>query len=358
MVTDSVLCHRIAKPETLAILALLVLIFLWLQRAWLWLLLTVYLGFIILLGIVVLALFARRVLVDFCRKGQVDPKGIGSKGHAPSVPVYVPPSIYKRPDPLIYSQAWMIARGLAITWDNPDIHMFEVNGTPAQPHALLPKHPYLIRAQIWNGSVDAPVVNLLVRFSYLIFGIGAHREIIGEMLLPTLPVKGAIGLPRVAEMSWTTPAVAGHYCVQVELVWADDADPGNNLGQTNLDVKALNSPNASFTFPLRNNGFHATRLRLTTDAYRLPTLDPCGETRSTFRPHERITRHFPEAHAIPPGWQVAIAGAPDGLLAAGEERPITVKVTAPDGFAGALDINVNAFDDKRLVGGVTLRVHS
>jgi hypothetical protein len=40
MVTDSVLCLRITKPETLAILALLVL------SAWLWLLLTVYLGLI------------------------------------------------------------------------------------------------------------------------------------------------------------------------------------------------------------------------------------------------------------------------------------------------------------------------
>jgi hypothetical protein len=144
----------------------------------------------------------------------------------------------------------------------------------------------------------------------------------------------------------------------VELVWADDADPGNNLGQTNLDVKALNSPNASFTFPLRNDGLHSTRLRLTTDAYRLPPLGPCGETRSTSSRQERITRHFPEAHPIPPGWHVAIAGEPDGLLVAGEERPITVKVTAPDGFVGSLDINVNAFDHNRLVGGVTLRVHS
>jgi hypothetical protein len=159
-------------------------------------------------------------------------------------------------------------------------------------------------------------------------------------------------------MPWTTPAAAGHYCIQVELVWPDDADPGNNLGQTNLDVKALNSPNASFTFPLRNDGLHPARLRLTADAYRLPTLDPCGETPSSLRRQDRTMRHFPEANAIPPDWHVAISGAPDGLLAAGEERPIAVKITAPDGFAGSLDINVNAFDEKRLVGGVTLRVHS
>ena len=31
---------------------------------------------------------------------------------------------------------------------------------------------------------------------------------------------------------------------------------------------------------------------------------------------------------------------------------------APDGFVGEFDVNVNAFDRERLVGGVTLRVHS
>ena len=155
-----------------------------------------------------------------------------------------------------------------------------------------------------------------------------------------------------------TPALAGHYCLLVELVWANDADQGNNVGQTNLDVKKLNSPNASFTFPLRNDGVLPARLRLTTDAYRLPALDPCGDNASRGSLPDRLKRHLPEANRLPAGWQVAISGAPDEAMAAGEERPITVKVTAPDGFAGELDINVNAFDGQRLVGGVTLRVHS
>ena len=125
----------------------------------------------------------------------------GSKRHGleatpPSGPLYVPATIYKRPDPLIYSQAWFKARGLGFTWENPDIKLFEVQGPgvapkPAEPHALLPNRAHLIRACIWNGSVEAPVVNLLVRFAYLTFGIGGRRVIIGEMLLHDLPVKGA-----------------------------------------------------------------------------------------------------------------------------------------------------------------------
>ncbi len=362
MPSDCVLCRLVARPGALVALGLLLLIGLWFASPWLWVLLYAYVGLIVLLGLIALTLVLRRVLTKLCWKWRADPKGAGSGGHPKSHPVYVPPSIYKRPDPLLYSQAWMIARGLAITWDNPDISVLEVQGPglppkPVLPHALLPNTPHLIRARILNGAVDAPAVNLLVRFHFLTFGIGTHREAIGEMLVPDLPAKGAAGLPRIAEMAWKTPAQAGHYCVQVELVWTDDADPGNNIGQTNLDVKKLNSPNASFTFPLRNDGVLPARVRLTTDAYRLPQLDPCDN--ATGRPlPDRLRKHLPEANALPAGWQLELSGAPDEVMAAGEERPITVKVIAADGFAGEADINVNAFDGQRLVGGVTLRVHS
>ncbi|HEY0100868.1 MAG TPA: hypothetical protein VGB76_18115 [Pyrinomonadaceae bacterium] len=359
---DCVLCRLAVRPAVLIALGIVLLMALWLGRAWLLAVLIAYLGLIVLLGLIALALVGRRVLVKLCWKWQADPKGAGSVGHPKSHPVHIPASIYKRPDPLLYSQPWLVTRGLAVTWDNPDITVFEVQGSGlppkmVPPHALLPNKDHLIRARIWNGAVDAPAVNLLVRFHYLTFGIGAHRETIGEVLVPDLPVKGAAGLPRVAEMAWKTPALSGHYCVQVELVWTDDADQGNNVGQTNLDVKKLNSPNASFTFPLRNDGVLPARLRLTTDAYRLPPLDSCDED-ATGRRLRRIGRHLPEGNRLPSGWQVAISGVPDGAMEAGEERPITVKVTAVDGFAGELDINVNAFDGQRLVGGVTLRVHS
>jgi hypothetical protein len=163
-------------------------------------LLIAYLGVIVLLGLIALALVARRVLVKLCWKWQADPKNAGSGGHPKSRPVHVPATIYKRPDPLLYSQAWLTARGLAVTWDNPDISVFEIQGPsippkPVSPHALSPSRAHLIRVHIWNGSVEAPAVNLLVRFWYLSFGIGTLRTFIGEMLVPDLPVKGAAGLP-------------------------------------------------------------------------------------------------------------------------------------------------------------------
>ena len=85
--------------------------------------------------------------------------------------VKVPAPVYRRPDPLIYSQRYLMSQGLAVTWDNPDIQLFQA-GVPVPSHTLAPATEYEIVARIWNGSTDAPAVNLPVRFSYLTFGIG------------------------------------------------------------------------------------------------------------------------------------------------------------------------------------------
>ncbi len=357
---DCILCRLVKRPWLLIVAGLLLLIALWFLREWLWILLLLYVALLAFAGLFVFAVILQRILRRLCWKRSADPKGSGSVGHPGSGPVYVPPTIYKRPDPLIYSQAWLMARGLAVTWDNPDVSLFEVQGggpVPAQPHALDPHRPHLIRARVWNGSFEAPAVNLLVRFWYLDFGIGAVRNFIGETLID-LPAKGAPGLPAQAEIGWTTPAAAGHYCVQVELVWPDDADPGNNIGQTNLDVKPLNSPNADFAFQLRNDGVHAAAIRLTVDAYRLPEVEGCEDEPNGDTRRKRLSQHLRKAHPVPRGWTVDVGEAAEGELRPGEERAVNVHVTAPDGFAGSMDFNVNAFDGERLVGGVTLRVHS
>jgi hypothetical protein len=76
---------------------------------------------------------------------------------------------------------------------------------------------------------------MLVRFYYLSFGAGTIKHYIGEKFVD-VPVKGASGLPAIVEHAWTTPSTAGHYCLQIELDWPDDANPDNNLGQENLNV--------------------------------------------------------------------------------------------------------------------------
>jgi hypothetical protein len=48
--------------------------------------------------------------------------------------------IYKRPDPFIYDQYYLMAQGIAVSWDNPDIRI-ELNDQPVDPHDLLPGRP-------------------------------------------------------------------------------------------------------------------------------------------------------------------------------------------------------------------------
>jgi hypothetical protein len=285
--------------------------------------------------------------------------------------IRIPSDIYKRPDPLIYSQQFLSAHGLAVTWDNPDIWLEGVKPDGSRDGIAVPSNnlkidtEYFVVARVWNGSVEAPAVNLPVEFSFLTFGIATVSTFIGTAHID-LPVKGAIGCPAFAAVKWHTPATPGHYCLQVKLIWPDDAEPGNNLGQENTDVVALNSPHAAFTFMVRNEFRERRMLRLTADFYRLHERPPCERqsdqivakpTREEARRQQERARseHGRGKFAPPQGWTIKLL--PEELaLDAGEQQQVTVDVIAPDGFVGRQAINVNAFAGERLVGGVTLYV--
>jgi len=269
----------------------------------------------------------------------------------------VPEWAFRQPDPLIYSQEWLLARGLAVTWQNPDIHLESpaAPGVAVDSSALAADTIYRVFARVWNGSVDAPVAKLPVEFSYLDFGIGGTSVAIDSDEVD-LHVKGAVGTPAIASVDWRTPPTPGHYCLQVRLVWPHDADPGNNMGQHNVDVKPLNSPTATFRVPLRNHKRRPLRMRLQADGYVLPRLDPCPPERDPERDERRVrARHGRHAHPVPEGWAVNLGHAADGIeLRPGESVELTIDVTAPDGFSGRRAVNVNGFAGERLIGGVTL----
>jgi len=287
----------------------------------------------------------------------------------------ISPDVYRRADPMIYSQRYLREQGLAVTWDNPDIQLYR-EGVAVPSSLLEAGTEYEIRAQIWNNSADAPAVGLDVEFVFHDFGIGEAPIAIGSDVV-TLPVKGAPGHPAFARSMWTTPNTPGHYCLKVQLNWADDANPRNNLGQENTNVGTASSP-AVFRFPVRNDSAVRRLLRLTVDAYVPPEPIDCrqrpGKKRSD-REHPELVlakafipvseqaadwtlariRHGPDAHPVPQGWVVEVN--PNELeLSAGETRDIDVSVTPPDGFLGRQAINVNAMHGTDLVGGVTLLV--
>ena len=324
------LCSLRNRPFLLFYLAAIALLLLWLLRAWLFGLFLLYLAVLTVLGLLGLMRLLQGMLRKRCWKAGADPKGSGSQGHPSSKEIKVPPHTYKRPDPMIYSQAYLMAQGLAVTWNNPDIELFD-SGAAVDSGALVPGHPYVIRARVWNGSTDAPAVNVTVRFFYLSFGVDTVRHYIGETHVD-VPVKGSPLGPGIAAMPWTTPP-AGHYCIQVELHWIDDANPLNNLGQENVDVKKLNSPAAIFTFAVRNTSPRPRTLTLRADGYELPGKPACPPPAPRGVPARRgdtdpYARHRPAAHPVPAGWQIDFFGRDVLALQPGEQTDVTVKITA------------------------------
>ena len=285
------------------------------------------------------------------------------------------PDVYKRPDPLIYAQYYLMAQGLAVTWDNPDIQLFD-RGVAVPSSSLQPDHDYEVRVRVWNGSYDAPAAGVRVTLSVLTFGIATKADPVLKDDVVNLGVKGSAQQPAIATFAWRTPRQAGHFCLQAQLHWHDDANPDNNLGQENVTVGVLASP-AQFTFMLRNDASVRRQFALEADTYQLPAASPCeeayqrrmgGEARALTRLAESSSRwtwarqtQAYGAFRVPDSWSVLITPN-DPVLAAGEQREIQVSIEPRDpAFRGSKAFNVHGFavgahDRRDLAGGVTLVV--
>lgn len=274
---------------------------------------------------------------------------------------------FTHPDPLIYSQYDLMARGYAVTWDNPDIELRKGGVTVPSSH-VDPDTEYQIVARIWNNSTDAVVVGLPVIFSYLSFGIGVKINLIGATSVPRLGVKGGPDHPAFASIKWKTPATPGHYCLLAFLAPTDDTNFNNNLGQENIGIGKLMSP-AEFIFTLRNQSTRDQVFRFEADTYAIPPLAICGvrgfrnpEVRDRPQlvgaaPPDVPAVHDRRNYPVPPGWSVKIDPIEPHLPPEGETT-IKVRITPPAGFTGRQPFNVNAFDRHGFVGGVTLYVEA
>ena len=262
----------------------------------------------------------------------------------------------RRPDPCIYSQAYLMQQGLPVTWDNPDI-VLKRGGVVVPEGQLDPNTTYEVEATIWNNSYDAPVVGMRVDFSFLSFGIATTSTPIGTAFVD-VGVKGSVHHPGRVSVPWTTPVTPGHFCIQAQLQWVDDANPDNNMGQNNVNVVQAASP-AQFAFPLRNPFSERHRFTLVADTYQLPGLDPCPETPRPAEPRVERLRHTIAKHraniGIPAGWDVAISPR-EVEIDPDQQVTIQVSIDPPAGFVGAQPFNLNAFAAGAFAGGVTLVV--
>jgi len=105
---------------------------------------------------------------------------------------------------MIYSQQYLMSKGLAVTWQNPDIRL-ERGGVPVDSSDLKPNTTYDVIARIWNNAIDAVVVNMPVDFSFLSFGIGTTKTFIAATAVD-VAAKGMAGCPAFARVQWTTPS--------------------------------------------------------------------------------------------------------------------------------------------------------
>ena len=212
------------------------------------------------------------VLRSFCRAIRRTCGNIGKGRDRGGACITVSPAVLKRADPLIYAQYYLMKQGLSVTWDNPDIQLFR-GGVPVAPFDLLPATDYDVTVRVWNGSYDAPALNLPVALSYLSFGIGVSSSAIGTKKAD-LDVKGGPLEPAFTTIPWTTPPLPGHYCLQAQLVWPDDANPDNNRGQKNVQVGKAHSP-AVFDIQVHNDADVRRTFTFEVDEYTIPPLDPC-----------------------------------------------------------------------------------
>jgi hypothetical protein len=284
--------------------------------------------------------------------------------------VNVPPSVHVRADPMIYDQYYLMSQGLGVTWDNPDIQLFDMGGNPAAGDDLIPDTDYKVVVRVWNNSYDLPAPSLPVFLSFLSFGIGTSSTSVG--VTPTnLGVKGSAQCPAFADFLWHTPAIPGHYCLQAFLLWTDDANPFNNLGQKNTQVGKLKSP-ATFTIPVHNQATVERRFEIEADMYKLPKLPACGEQ----RPPSREKGRFAESRArwaealrtqsygmfpVTPDWKVKIS--PNTFdLGPGASTTIAVSIEPASGaFKSRQAFNIHGFASpatgpRTMAGGVTLLV--
>jgi hypothetical protein len=304
-------------------------------------------------------IYLLRLLAELMRRTRPDRRSERDKRAAKSPCVPIDDPAFVRPDPLIYSQEHLMALGLAVTWDNPDIVLYR-GGVPVSSHDLEPATQYEVRARIWNDSFDAPAVNMPVHLSFLDFGIGTTPIAVGSTIA-WVGVKGSASCPAFASIPWTTPDRPGHYCLKVTLDPIDDRDTSNNVGQENTDVRVSHSP-VAYDFLLRNDTRRHHRYRFEIDGYALGRRPPCKdrdkdkdkEGRDRER-RERRERHRRGSHPLPAGWTVEIEPATPSL-APGAQITVAVTITPPDGFVGVQRINVNAWHEDGFAGGVTLTV--
>lgn len=280
----------------------------------------------------------------------------------------IPSGVWLQPDAYLYSQGYLMSLGMAVTWDNPDVELTDSGGAVVGSHDLLPLTDYEITARIHNRSNNAPAPGMPVVFTLLSFGAGGGSQPIGSTVI-NLPVRAAPGEPALASIVWKTPPTSGHYCIEIHAVWADDANPLDNIGQHNTVIREV-TPGQRFVLPIPVTNFiqGRDRLRARLDSYVLPERpltrgesekargERGKESDESFR--ARVVRaNSPQGAPPPDAWSATLSSTeiqlrPDDTAVL--EFQTTVPTAAVAGFEQRFNVAVSEAANGRMIGGVTI----
>jgi hypothetical protein len=287
----------------------------------------------------------------------------------------IPSDVWLQPDAYLYSQPALMALGIAVTWDNPDVRILDGAGNSVGSHDLLPSTQYRIQATIHNRSAAAPAPGMPVIFAPTGFGAGAPiLTPVGTVI--DLPVQGAAGEPAIAEVKWTTPATPGHYCIVITAVWPDDANLIDNVGQHNTVIREAAPGQAmEILVPVFGPPGAEATFRATVDAYALPRAPieaggaPIGATyqgpgdvaaQDARRLAEIVSANARGRFPPPDAWGSTVTPVEVDVVAdgSGEVRfRATVPSDAATGTQQRFNVIVTDAETDRLLGGVTVIVN-
>lgn len=188
-----------------------------------------------------------------------------------------PEDLMRRPDPCIYSQFYLTAQGIPVTWDNPDIWVAKA-ATPGtvepDSYNLEEDTDYIVFVQVHNAGADL-ALGVRVRLVYRPWSFNSpdlvpvETDTSGDEAFRTINV-APMG-STVTSFKWRTPKVevggSAHYCLQAILSHPMDTNTGNNLGQENTQVLDTAGQSARIVIPLHNPGREARRFTITATTY-------------------------------------------------------------------------------------------
>jgi hypothetical protein len=289
----------------------------------------------------------------------------------------LPEVLVRRPDPSIYSQSFLMAQGLPVTWNNPDIWVAPAaNPGQIEPDSfhLLADTDYIVTVQAHNAATDA-AIGVRVRLVFREWSFNSpdftpvELDASGNEVIRSVDI-APLG-SAITQFNWHTPPVAAgqeqHFCLQARLSHPQDINPANNVGQENTNVHSANpgfvEPGevARIDVPLFNTarrertiGFRYDRYEIAEDdeveltlertvvRARLPLSDRIAHALPTVEPRE-VTRppRQPEPEPIPLGATAPPRREPSKALLGG------VRFSSPKSRFSMVRTRATGFDQLR-----------